>query len=204
MRLLAAAICAALAAAGCAPTPPAATRPTPTATPTATPTLTSRLHQVSDPGTVTGTLRPPCQFRRAGALPDSHCTPGAYDPLVTAAKLCAPGYTTSAYRPPSAATTSFKLREAFPAYGVVPQAAAELDHLVPLELGGANDAANLWPEVGGIPNAKDPVENRLHAWVCAASGAAAQLRLARAQIAIATDWQHAETNLGISQVTPPP
>jgi hypothetical protein len=32
---------------------------------------------------------------------------------------------------------------------------------VPLELGGANEAANLWPEAGPVPNPKDSVERTL-------------------------------------------
>jgi 5-methylcytosine-specific restriction endonuclease McrA len=39
-------------------------------------------------------------------------------------------------------------------------AAGEYDHLVPLELGGANATSNLWGEVQSIPNPKDKVENR--------------------------------------------
>ena len=60
----------------------------------------------------------------------------------------------------------------------------EYDHLVSLELGGApNDARNLWPEPGGSPNVKDPLENRLHALVCDGT-----ITLAAAQRAIAVDW----------------
>ncbi|HZD66247.1 MAG TPA: hypothetical protein VE152_09135 [Acidimicrobiales bacterium] len=59
----------------------------------------------------------------------------------------------------------------------------ELDHLVPLELGGDNAEADLWPELGQIPNVKDHLENVLHDDVC--SG---RVSLATAQQAIATDW----------------
>jgi hypothetical protein len=57
---------------------------------------------------------------------------------------------------------------------------------VSLELGGANDIANLWPQPYGGPwgaEAKDRLENRLHRLVC--SG---ELDLAAAQHEIATDW----------------
>jgi hypothetical protein len=38
----------------------------------------------------------------------------------------------------------------------------EYDHLVPLELGGAdNDPRNLWPEPGASPNPKDALEHEL-------------------------------------------
>jgi hypothetical protein len=65
--------------------------------------------------------------------------------------------------------------------------------LVSLELGGANDVKNLWPEVGSLPNPKDKVENALHRAVC--SG---KVTLAAAQHAIATDWMTAEHSLGLS------
>ena len=62
----------------------------------------------------------------------------------------------------------------------------EVDHLVPLELGGNNDIANLWPEAAypapGF-HEKDKVENYLHDQVC--SGA---IPMKEAQIEIATNW----------------
>jgi hypothetical protein len=63
----------------------------------------------------------------------------------------------------------------------------ELDHLIPLELGGCPDCeVNLWPERRNVfPGAseKDEVERYLHAQVC--SGA---MHLAEAQREIAADW----------------
>ena len=63
----------------------------------------------------------------------------------------------------------------------------ELDHLIPLELGGCPDCeTNLWPQPRNVfPGAaeKDEVENYLHREVC--SGA---LALAEAQREIAVDW----------------
>ena len=167
--------------------PPSSPSPTPAA---------PALLQVHDPGQVTGTLTGPCHTRDGGQLPDPSCTPGAYDPAVTAAVLCAPGYTTRTYRAPESQTEAFKWHVAEPAYGQqnVP---GELDHLVSLELGGANDASNLWVEAGPIPNPKDSVENALHAWVCAATGADAEARLHEAQVAIAANWTTAEQVLGV-------
>jgi hypothetical protein len=155
------------------------------------------LHQVHDPGQVTGTLTGPCHTSDGGQLPDPNCTPGAYDPAQTAAVLCAPGYTTASYRPPSSQTTAFKYHVAEPAYGQQ-NVTGELDHLVSLELGGANDASNLWVEAGTIPNPKDAVENALHHWVCAATGTEAQQRLTAVQQAIAANWMTAEQTLGIT------
>lgn len=63
----------------------------------------------------------------------------------------------------------------------------ELDHLIPLELGGCSDCvANLWPEPYNVSlgaHEKDKVENYLHDSVC--SG---KLSLAQAQNEIAADW----------------
>lgn len=43
----------------------------------------------------------------------------------------------------------------------------ELDHLVPLELGGSNAPSNLWPEPLAEAKRKDQIENQLHQRVCA-------------------------------------
>src|SRR6516164_3717119 len=110
---------------------------------------------------------------------------------------CAKWYTTKSYRPPPSDTARFKYDVAEPAYGEH-DAQGELDHLIPLELGGNNDASNLWPEPGKLPNLKDSVEGKLHIWVCAAPSAAErQGRLEAAQQAIAADWVTALQVLGV-------
>jgi len=85
-----------------------------------------------------------------------------------------------------------KYHVAYPAYHIPASARSELDHLVPLELGGSNDITNLWPEVGRIPNPKDSVENALNHAVCDG-----RVRLTAAQNAIASDWLTAEARVGI-------
>ncbi|WAH96329.1 HNH endonuclease signature motif containing protein [Arthrobacter sp. MMS18-M83] len=124
-------------------------------------------------------------------LPDPACTPGAVDPDVTTATLqttiCKTGYTATV-RPPASETNKFKAA-ALAAYGMAADPSIELDHLIPLELGGANSASNLWPEMNragatGTTNPKDALENRLHMAVC--SGA---LTLETAQ-QIILDWAH--------------
>jgi hypothetical protein len=87
----------------------------------------------------------------------------------------------------------------------VSSANTELDHLVPLEPGGASDTRNLWPQSDeGSPaqfdpqdpfglNAKDGVEDPLRTDVCAG-----RVRPAVAQQAIASDWTVAEALLGVS------
>jgi hypothetical protein len=150
---------------------------------------------VHDPGEVTGTEPAHCRFRDGGRLPDPQCTPGSIDPAVTQADIgstiCRAGYTETV-RPPESQTERFKFDEAYPAYALRDGTRTELDHLVSLELGGSNDAANLWPEVPPTPNPKDRVENALHRAVCDG-----RVTLAAAQQAIAQDWMTAESRLGI-------
>ena len=156
----------------------------------------SGLVVIHDPGHVTGTLTHACHYRDGGQLPDPTCTPGSIDPAVTQANIhqtiCVSGYTKTV-RPPSSDTERFKFDVAYPEYGTPRSEKTELDHLVSLELGGSNDAANLWPETPPTPNPKDKVENALHAAVCDG-----QVSLAAAQRAIARDWITAEATLGIS------
>jgi hypothetical protein len=63
----------------------------------------------------------------------------------------------------------------------------EVDHLISLELGGSNDPKNLWPQpYQGTPwnaHAKDALENKLHALVCAG-----RMTLPQAQMEISGDW----------------
>jgi hypothetical protein len=130
-----------------------------------------------------------CHARGSGdySLPDPHCTPGAVNPAVTPGTIqqtiCVTGWT-STVRPSESITEPEKVAS-MAAYGDGgPTRAYEYDHLVPLELGGAlNDARNLWPEPGGVPNPKDAVENALREQVC--SG---QMPLRTAQHIIATNW----------------
>lgn len=80
-------------------------------------------------------------------------------------------------------------RKAFSEYGYSfpqPRGAFEVDHLIPLELGGDNVIANLWAEPAeprpGF-HEKDKVEDYLHAQVCKHG-----MSLAQAQREIATNW----------------
>lgn len=138
-----------------------------------------------------------CHARTEGGqpLPDPSCTPGATNPDVTQANIrstiCKRGWTATV-RPPVSYTDRIK-RESIAAYGLPASTVGELDHLTPLELGGApSDVRNLWIEPGRIPNPKDAIEGVLNRAVC--SG---RVTLAAAQHAIATDWVTAERVLGI-------
>ncbi|HJY74215.1 MAG TPA: hypothetical protein VJ347_20765, partial [Streptosporangiaceae bacterium] len=144
------------------------------------------LKKVHDPGHVTGTIHGHCAYRDHGQLPDPRCTSGSIDPAVTQADIrstiCKKGWTATV-RPPESQTERFKFGVAYPAYRTPRSERTELDHLVPLELGGSNDATNLWPEYPPTPNPKDKVEGALNAAVCDG-----RVSLSAAQKAIAADW----------------
>jgi hypothetical protein len=63
----------------------------------------------------------------------------------------------------------------------------EIDHLIPLGIGGADKRENLWPESRDTKpwnaNVKDRLENYLHVEICAG-----HMPIADAQKAIAMDW----------------
>ena len=101
----------------------------------------------------------------------------------TVAQICTPGYASSVRNVPE----SLK-RTVYADYGTEPSAPGsyEVDHLVPLELGGSNQIANLWPEIAPGYQEKDQVENELHDALCAG-----QIGLAVAQQTIARDWRRA-------------
>lgn len=119
-----------------------------------------------------------------GALPDHECTPGAIFPDATKDIICVSGYTAKV-RNVSAGTK----KKIYAAYGLAyPQVTGtyEADHLIPLELGGSNEIANLFPEAGSPTpgfREKDLVENYLHQEVCAG-----RIELGAAQKQIANDW----------------
>jgi len=119
-----------------------------------------------------------------GGSPDHACTPGAVFPDATLEKICAAGYAQTVR-----SVTAKTKKQIYERYGFAyPQARGtfEADHLVPLELGGSNDLANLWPEAATpVPGfkEKDLVENYLHEEACAGN-----IGLAVAQQLIADDW----------------
>jgi len=134
--------------------------------------------------------QPSQSLTQPGYLPRRDLTPGAIDPRVTqgniANTICRRGYTATV-RPPYEYSNAMKHR-LMRAYGVTGSIHDyELDHLIPLELGGCpNCETNLWPQPrNAFPGAreKDEVEDYLNREVC--SGA---MPLAEAQREIARDW----------------
>jgi hypothetical protein len=132
-------------------------------------------------------------------LPDPKLTPGAINQTVTQTNIrwtiCRKGWTRT-IRPPVSYTNRLK-RVLMRRYGVSAGNLHdfELDHLVPLGLGGApDDPANLWPQPRtGTWNAelKDDLERTLNRRVCEG-----RVSLADAQKAIRTDWIAAYRNYG--------
>jgi hypothetical protein len=73
-------------------------------------------------------------------------------------------------------------------YGITSHSSGQyqIDHFIPLELGGSNDISNLWPEPANPKpgfHEKDKVENYLHDQVCSGTR-----NLSGAQDAIVSDW----------------
>jgi hypothetical protein len=121
-----------------------------------------------------------CHLRQGGQLPDPRCTPGVVFAWATRARICTSGYSRTV-RNVSAATK----RLIYARYGVRgahPWPAWEVDHRVPLELGGSNSVRNLWPEHD--PARKDALENRMHGEVCAGTAS-----LKAAQRVFTADWR---------------
>lgn len=146
------------------------------------------IRSVHSPGVVTDDMHlavGQCHIwnKNGRPMPDKACTPGAIDPAVTQANIkqtiCVTGYTATV-RPPESNTNKWK---AISEKDYNNPGAGEYDHLIPLELGGANSTSNLWPEPGTIPNVKDSRESALRREVC--SG---KMTLAAAQQAFARDW----------------
>jgi hypothetical protein len=119
----------------------------------------------------------------AYVYPNPSLTPGAV--LTTdASTFCAPGYASSV-RDVSTATKE----QVYAEYGVSyprPTGAYEVDHFIPLEIGGSNDITNLWLEPA-IPtpgfHQKDQFENFEHGQACDGT-----ISVAEAQSRMASDW----------------
>jgi hypothetical protein len=158
-------------------------------------------------------------------LPDPRFTPGATNPNVSQTTIgqtiCAAGWT-GTVRPPESYTERIKHLEAGSGGAVTYNGTTyevhgfeladpfishyELDHLIPLELGGAPaDPRNLWMEPyeapkgsappGGGSQTKDDVENAARSAVCAG-----RMPLADAQHDVASNWYLLGQRLGVVHV----
>jgi hypothetical protein len=75
-------------------------------------------------------------------IPNPKLTPGdAFE--VTVQDICVPGYSKKVRNVPAEMK-----REVYREYGITSHESGdyEVDHLIPLELGGSNSIRNLWPE----------------------------------------------------------
>jgi hypothetical protein len=116
-------------------------------------------------------------------LPDPRLTPGDVFE-VSAADVCVPGYSKKVRNVPQ-----WMKEQVYREYGITQRRPGqyEVDHLVPLSLGGSNSIKNLWPQSYHThpwnARVKDRLEYRLYRLI--RSG---QLDLATAQKAIASNW----------------
>ncbi|MHB1698986.1 MAG: hypothetical protein ACYCSN_02445 [Acidobacteriaceae bacterium] len=129
-------------------------------------------------------------------VPDPRCTPGGINPSVSAEVLKTAAWRTRCVR--NCQTSEAEKHVTYGWYGIrKPRSnsgenqVCELDHLVPLELGGADGLGNIWPECGpgSMPlqnryfKIKDRVENYL-----ADEVKSGRMPLYTAQRGIASDW----------------
>jgi len=141
------------------------------------------------------------RMKKGLTLPDERCTPGAYNPTVTPEVLRDPAFRTSCLR--NQATTAHEKAVTYDWYGVKHPAnnkganqTCELDHLIPLELGGADTLDNIWPECGPPRvtlkkryfKEKDTVETDLGRRVKSESAQQAAKDLPQFRRGIAEDW----------------
>lgn len=136
------------------------------------------------------TKRSGCHAR--GGLPDPRCTPGSVYPRATRAVICRSGYSKAVRNVPESVKT-----RVYAAYGITDRGGGryEVDHLVPLEGGGSNSVANLFPQRANPRpgfHEKDRLENAMHDGVCAG-----RLGLADAQRRIARNWLRLYADLGL-------
>ena len=98
--------------------------------------------------------------------------------------VCVPGYAKKVRAVPA-----WLKRKAYPEYGITQYKTGdyEVDHLIPLSLGGSNSIRNLWPQSTKTSPwnsfVKDALERKLHPLVCAG-----KLDLKTAQSQIASNW----------------
>ncbi len=131
----------------------------------------------------------PCSTHKAGngyPLPDPTCTPGAYNSTVTAAVFGNKKFTTRCVR--DCITDGAMKKTTYKAYSIKQNSSCELDHLVPLEMGGADTLDNIWPQCGQAPNGKDykAIKDQIESYL--AIKVLLGMDLDSARKGIASDW----------------
>ncbi|MDB5923522.1 MAG: hypothetical protein JWN13_2458 [Betaproteobacteria bacterium] len=157
------------------------------------PSASAPLKSVSTPPSTTCKPR----VKKGYPVPDPTCTPGAVNPTLTLDVLTDhENFRTSCVRDGATSKTEkngtydwYKIKH--PAKNVGKTQTCELDHLISIELGGADTVDNIWPQCGpkGVVrdhryfHQKDLVEN----WL-AREVRAGRIELEAAQRGIASDW----------------
>ena len=137
-------------------------------------------------GVSIGTRTKTANCKVSGPLPDKECSPGAIFETATKNQICVSGYTKTVRN-----VSETLKKDVYWEYGIYSHTTGqyEVDHIIPLELGGSNDIANLYPEAAeprpGF-HEKDQLENLLHQKVCDG-----EITLSKAQTMIAVDWASA-------------
>lgn len=129
----------------------------------------------------------------AAEVPDLSKTPGVSNPVLSVKEICS-----TKWGKDHRFVTAGMKAQVFSLYGLSgnndPSCKPlkngrhfEIDHLISRELGGADDAKNLWPQCySGLWGAsvKDKLENRLHQELCLGN-----LTLTEAQNMLVNDWR---------------
>ena len=136
------------------------------------------------------------QTKNGFRFPDPSCTPGAVNPALTLKVLSNKNFKTGCERDQATSATKKKLTYGWyaitkPANNAEPHMVCELDHLISIELGGADTLDNIWPQCGPdgatgedrFFKQKDLVENYLAAQI-----RAGKMKKSVVQVGIAKDW----------------
>lgn len=113
--------------------------------------------------------------------PIKSITPGFANPSIGKSQIC------SHIERPRVDRQSKKIQNLFLQYGISTseQSNYTIDHLIPVELGGSSDVANLWPQrTTPDSHVKDKLENRLKDDIC--TGA---ISVQEAQQSYVSDWR---------------
>jgi hypothetical protein len=115
-----------------------------------------------------------------GTLPDRACSPGAIYSDEDQTQLCTPSYAARVRRLPLTGANAV-----FNEYNIPPTKRRQykIDRLVPPDLGGSNDIANLRPQGTSGHRAKEKLEAKLYQLLCSN-----QFGLKTVQRAIASNW----------------
>lgn len=147
-------------------------------------------------------------FAGDSILPDQSLTPGAIDTTVRGTEICTKTWAkgspptqdgTMTYSKAARATPQSVKEEAFQEYGLQDPHdnghSYEVDHRVPLSLGGLDDIENLWPQsrtaTGYNAWVKDRLELRIYDIVCHPTEGGPHLTLKQAQALFLEDWTKA-------------